>query len=603
MLGSSRRALFVLGLVLFGVSTLEALLFPATYRASAYVAVVSPAPSLGSLEPVRLSRRLEEVTLDAGLLGELLQELGADGESARAAWILRRAVRIASIDGRTFEVSVTDSNQKRAQALCDHVARKVVSRAPQLGRDGSTTGPVTASILAASTRPSWPTTGQSILLVLGAIGAAAVWGFAMISRGFAARVPEAEPAYDTSDGAAAPLGAGAAVSLSGAAAPPPPGFVSPAMTLGLGTAVAPPIAAAPPAPTGGPQTERAFAAVASIERTEVAPRAARTDPMLPPPTPHAVAASTTSPEFVPAPTGVQPGPLPLRRSTLILGSPIAPAMPTPLPAKPTPTSIFRPSPLPPLPPGPAAVSQSSKPPPPSAAKSPSAHALDRSGARYSYVSTPVPAQYSPNVDLRDVSITPDPALHPATHLPWRRQLFSLGVAQCFVTAVCSVGEARKDKARFAVELALCLAETGHARVLLVEADLAEPEVRALLGLTLIEGESLADQLSVSMTEPRAWKVLRFKEKLHALVQDKPALPELILGEQFRDSIITLCAGYDFVVLNGPPAETGLAGRFTGWVDGAVIVASDEESSGVQKAKAALGLKQFLKIYTPGASVR
>jgi Mrp family chromosome partitioning ATPase len=220
------------------------------------------------------------------------------------------------------------------------------------------------------------------------------------------------------------------------------------------------------------------------------------------------------------------------------------------------------------------------------------------------VSTPVPARVSANVEIRDVSVAPEPTLNPERHRPWRRQLFSLGVAQCFVTAVTSAGEGQKDKARFAVELALCLAETGHARVLLVEADLAEPQVRALLGVRPLEQESLARQLTTHAERPRPWSVLRCKDSLHTLVQDAPTRPELILGEQFRDCVITLCGSYDFVVLNGPPAETGLTGRsFTGWVDGAIIVASDERSGAVEAAKAAFGLKQFVKIYNPGAGVR
>jgi Mrp family chromosome partitioning ATPase len=199
---------------------------------------------------------------------------------------------------------------------------------------------------------------------------------------------------------------------------------------------------------------------------------------------------------------------------------------------------------------------------------------------------------------------PDPALNPDLHKPWRRQLFSLGVAQCFVTAVTSVGEAQRDKARFAVELALCLAETGHARVLLVEADLAEPQVRGLLGVNLLDGESLTRQLSARADGARPWSLVRCKDSLHALLQEAPAQSELILGEAFRDCVIGLCGAYDFVVLNGPPAETGLAGQsFTGWVDGAVLVARDEASSGVAKAKAAFGLKQFLRVYTPEAAVR
>jgi len=220
------------------------------------------------------------------------------------------------------------------------------------------------------------------------------------------------------------------------------------------------------------------------------------------------------------------------------------------------------------------------------------------------VSTPVPARPSANVTLRDVTVELDPTLQTEIHKPFRRQLFSLGVAQCFVTVVTSVGEAQREKGRFALELALCLAETGHARVLLIEADLGEPELAKLLRVKLVEGESLERQLAAQGDRPRPWSLLRCKDSLQALLQETPAPPELILGEHFRDCVIGLCGSFDFIVMNGPPTETGLAGRpFTAWVDGAVIVASDEQSSSALAAKEAFGLKQFLRVYSPGAAVR
>jgi Mrp family chromosome partitioning ATPase len=604
MQGSPNRprktALVALGFLLFGVAVLEALVLPSVHRARAVVAVDTTGTPEGPVEPIRLARRLEEVTFDTGLLRELARARGA-GDGALAAWSLRHAVRIASEDGRTFEVSLTDPSAERAQELCNLVAERVVARAPQVFRDTSTVA--AAQILATATRPSWPTSQQGLLLLLGAVAAlvassmAAGWR-ALLFRGARVGV-ESEALYGVSPAVAPPAVA-------------PPAMVNPAATLPLGQRA--PVLANPPAPEPRePEQPVPQVALTAVARSDEP--ALRTDPMLPPPTPVAVAAAAKAPEpghtFVGA--GAQPAPISLRRSTLILGSPIAPVAPTPLPPKPTPTSIFRPSPLPPAPgatspsahpPGPPAETVwSSRPPPASASKSPSAHPLDPSGARYSYVSTPVPARFDSGAELRDVSTELDPALQVDIHKGLRRQLFSLGVAQCFVTAVSSVGEARRDKARFAVELALCLAETGHARVLLVEADLGEPEIRGLLGVNLLDGESLTRQLS-NHSDGARWSVLRCKDSLHALLQEEPAQAELVLGEQFRDCVIGLCRAYDFVVLNGPPSETGLAGgSFTGWVDGAILVARDETASGVEKAKAAFGLKQFLRVYTPGAAVR
>jgi Mrp family chromosome partitioning ATPase len=284
---------------------------------------------------------------------------------------------------------------------------------------------------------------------------------------------------------------------------------------------------------------------------------------------------------------------------MILGSPV---LPSPIPPKPTPTSLARPSPLPPasLSPGrpssqPPPAGISSRPPPPTLA-APSSRPFERQRGRYSYVSTPVPRADPPvRVHEREAAFDPDPTLLVERHKPWRRQLFTLGVAHCFVTAVTSIGQARRAKARLATELALCLAETGHARVLLVEADFPEPDVRRLLRVEILDAESVVRQTS----EPRRtgpWSVLRLRPSLHALVQTTPAEPELVLAERFRDCVITLSGAYDFVVLNGPPTETELPLQsLAGWVDGIVVATESLTLPEVAQARIRFQGKAFFEV--------
>jgi Mrp family chromosome partitioning ATPase len=234
----------------------------------------------------------------------------------------------------------------------------------------------------------------------------------------------------------------------------------------------------------------------------------------------------------------------------------------------------------------------------------SSRRIENLGARYSYVSTPVPARPSTPVEHRDASFRPTVPLDVEVHKPWRRQLFSLGVAQCCVVAVTSVGEGRRGKGRFAAELALCLAQTGHSRVLLVEADFGEPTLHRLLDVTLTGEEAMVRQLTTRNTRPGPWSLLRLKPSLSALLQDKTEPPELILGEMFRDGMIALSDVHDFVVILGPPDESGLPARaFSAWVDGVVVVAPDQAAPEVVRAMASFGPRKFQQVFVPKPPVR
>jgi Mrp family chromosome partitioning ATPase len=601
---SARVALHgaAIAVLVFSAAVVEALVFPGTYRATALIVVGgSGSGSSFAAEPFRVARLIEDATLE----GSVLQELGrarreeADGiPGAAAAMAVRDAVRFTSADAKTIEVSYTDPSPKEAQRLCELVARAALDRAPPaLARAAGASEPGAASAIrlslgSSAVRWGWPDRYQRLLLVLGSLTALVAGAGAAFLR---ART-ELEEMPELAEVTPEPLPE-SAPAVAPALAPKP---LSPATTLPLAPpATSPhPLPTPIPSPLGVPLSVRPLGPAPSTERMHAMQ-----------PAPAAVQAPLSEAgvvprSYTPAGIGTPAVPMPLRRSTMILGSPV---LPTPIPPKPTPTSLARPSPLPPtsLAPGrppsqPPPPRISSRPPPPSLA-SPSSRPFERQRGRYSYVSTPVPRADPPvKVHEREAAFNPDSTLQVEPHKPWRRQLFTLGVAHCFVTAVTSIGEARRAKARLATELALCLAETGHARVLLVEADFPEPEIRRLLRVEILEAESIVRQTSEpQQTGP--WSVLRLKPSLHALVQATPAQPELVVAERFRECVITLCAAYDFIVLNGPPIETGLPLQsLSGWVDGMVVATESATLPGVAEARIRFQGKAFFEMYAANA---
>ncbi|HEX5100468.1 MAG TPA: hypothetical protein VFV94_13260, partial [Polyangiaceae bacterium] len=584
-----------LALLVFCVGVLEALVFPGAYRAVALVGVNDSAAGARATDPLRLARMVEEATLDAPLLAELVSARSAraaGGEDARPVTALSvlRDVRISSADARTFEVSFTDASPSEAERLCGLVVRRALERAPAALADGR--GPekggamVRARVVSPIVRHGWPEGYQRLLIVLGALGGVVAGASATWLRLRAA--PVLQPVLPLEPLAPGPV----------RAAGPSPGATLPL---------------APPATPRMPKAPGT--APASVEPP---PTTDRMEPMAPAPAAVEVpAALLPQPgrSYTPAGIGAPAVAMPRRRSTLILGSPV---LPSPVPARPTPTSLAKPSSLPAPSLFPAGSSSQSPPvtsssdppparissrPPPASLSAPSSQPFERARGRYSYVSTPVPQAEPPKVHERQAPFDPDPTLRTELHKPWRRQLFTLGVAQCFVTAVTSVGAARRAKARLAAELAFCLAETGHARVLLVEADFPEPEIRRLLRVEILDAESVVRQTSTpGRTGP--WSVLRLSPSLHALVQASPAQPELVLGDRFRECVISLCASYDFVVLNGPPLETGVPFRsLLGWVDGLAIATESSIAPGVAEARILAQGKAFLEVHTASEAVR
>lgn len=176
---------------------------------------------------------------------------------------------------------------------------------------------------------------------------------------------------------------------------------------------------------------------------------------------------------------------------------------------------------------------------------------------YSFVSSPPTAPEVP-VRLTDASASfhPDSSLQPSSCASLRRELYALGIHKCFVFGITCVSDSRDAKARFAAELALLLAQPGHARILLLEADFERPRVHQLVQLELLQQENLSEQLQLDpeQVEKDGWVVLRCTRSLHLLVETAPPKTLPNLSGRFAQCVRDLRQHYDFIILDCPPSE-------------------------------------------------
>jgi Mrp family chromosome partitioning ATPase len=221
-----------------------------------------------------------------------------------------------------------------------------------------------------------------------------------------------------------------------------------------------------------------------------------------------------------------------------------------------------------LAPGSRRANSSAAPAPPSSPTS----------TRYRYVSTPPPAGAPASsrakatsssgrergakfIDARELVVTPPPTPIPAgpgwrpdlSLLPEARralsdELLPLGLDGCWVIGAVAT-EGAECRARLAAETALALAASGHARVLMLDADFEHALVQRFLRVEIASEKSFAEQLSASA--PRRWSVVECSPSLHVLPQTR-ALPRGSLDcEAFVGCLTALRSFYDFIVVDGP----------------------------------------------------
>jgi Mrp family chromosome partitioning ATPase len=219
-------------------------------------------------------------------------------------------------------------------------------------------------------------------------------------------------------------------------------------------------------------------------------------------------------------------------------------------------------------------------------------------SRYSFVTTPPPAGGDP---VRPHDLEPDwkPAngVDAAPCRPLCRELFAFGVEHCFTVGVTSVRGVEREKSEFACSLAVALAATGHARVLLIEADLDLPVLHDLMRAEMPVDATLSRQLQARMTRQGIghWSVLRATKSLHLLIDGPAHTPGLILSRAFEDCVRAMRAYYDFVVLDGPPGwREAACAALDGVIDGLVVVCTEREQQEVPRVSRLFTAKRFSK---------
>ncbi len=147
---------------------------------------------------------------------------------------------------------------------------------------------------------------------------------------------------------------------------------------------------------------------------------------------------------------------------------------------------------------------------------------------------------------------PDPSIDFYARRALADQIFPLAVERCFVVGVVATPAARAHKTRVAAELAFALAEAGHPRVLLMEADFQWPAVHQLLHLDMPISQGLSQQLRARAQQSRdPWTVMECTPTLHVLAEGIIRSPGTILTVQFDKGLKHLRTYYDVVVLDGP----------------------------------------------------
>ena len=292
-----------------------------------------------------------------------------------------------------------------------------------------------------------------------------------------------------------------------------------------------------------------------------------------------------------------------RRTTQMLGSPIAPVVrgSRPPPERSHATS----TPVPGAPGAPRTTSYSyvsQRPEAPMRGATDTPPYYQESGERGD--DTPMPRQRTDAP--RQTRVTKHPprpgwAADPSLDLRTRRQLsdqiFPLAVEGCFVIGVSAVGESRVYKSRVAAELALALAEPKHPRVLLLEGDFQWPSVHQLMRVDMPMSMGFSQQLrGKSSAKPDAWTVVECTPTLDVLAEGIMRSPGHILSVQFESSVRSLRSYYDFIVIDGPDTKEEVECRaLANVIDGILLVAPANGSPSIAHSVELFPDKRFSTI--------
>lgn len=160
----------------------------------------------------------------------------------------------------------------------------------------------------------------------------------------------------------------------------------------------------------------------------------------------------------------------------------------------------------------------------------------------------------------------------------------------------------EGKSRLAIQLALALAESDRARVLLVEANLEHPSLARLLGIEVPDEQGFSMQMRRRALEALStpWGVVACGGSLHLLAESPrdPSWPGMLHSREFRLAIEELRPRYDYIVVDGPSIlDEGGATSVERVVDGFAIVARARVTRGSSLSRAArlLGHERMLGV--------
>lgn len=143
---------------------------------------------------------------------------------------------------------------------------------------------------------------------------------------------------------------------------------------------------------------------------------------------------------------------------------------------------------------------------------------------------------------------PELSLLPEARRGLRDELYPLALDGCLVVGVLAT-EGAEGRARLSAELALSLAESGHPRVLVMDADFGRALMQRYLRTELPAELSLSEQLAAPA--PQHWTVFECTPSLHVLAQAPGTSATRLVAEAFAACVSTLRPCYDFIVIDGP----------------------------------------------------
>lgn len=194
--------------------------------------------------------------------------------------------------------------------------------------------------------------------------------------------------------------------------------------------------------------------------------------------------------------------------------------------------------------------------------------------------------------------TPDPALlagePPEQLVQLCNQLYLAAAQHCFVLGVTSFDDERSAKSRLAAQVALLLARSGQARVLLLELDFHFASVDRMMRIEMPPRSGFSQQLHTRLMagERTAFTVVRCTPQLSVLGEGRVRTPGMLHAYPVESAVLALRRHYDIIVADGPTCEIEADRRVFGDAsDGLLFVAPAHASD---SAALALATPRFEK---------